>query len=69
MGIKDKAEQLREKVAQSGKADEFIDKAGDKADKATGGRFGDQIDKGAEMAKDAARKRPEDEAGGPGNGA
>ena len=44
----DKAEQLKNKVAESDKTQEYIDKAGDKA--------GDKVDQGADMAKDAARK-------------
>lgn len=63
MGITDKAKELREKVAKSGKADEYIDKAKEKADQATGGRFGDTLDKGADRAKDAASKPRDEEQG------
>jgi len=68
MGITDKAKQLRDKVAQSDKAEEYIDKARDKADQATRGRFGDTLDKGADMAKGAAGKRPDEEGGKPPEG-
>jgi hypothetical protein len=61
MGITDKAKQLRDKVAQSGKAEEYVDKARDAAKKATGDRFGDAIDKGADAAKGAAPKSPDEE--------
>ncbi len=57
MGIKDKAEELKKKAAESGKADEFIQKAADKVDQATGNRFDEKTDKGAQMAKDAMRKQ------------
>jgi hypothetical protein len=65
MGITDKAKELRDKVAQSGKTEEYIDKARDKADQATGGKFGDAISKGADTAKGAVRKRPDDEGANP----
>lgn len=68
MGITDKAKELRDKVAQSGKTDEYVDKARDKAKQATGDRFGDEIDKGADMAKGAAGKRPDEEGGNPPSG-
>jgi hypothetical protein len=61
MGITDKAKEMRDKVAESGKAEEYVDKARDKADQATGGKFGEALDKGADMAKGAARKRPGEE--------
>ena len=58
MGMMDKAKDMKDKVTESGKADEAIDKAADKADDMTGGEHGEKIDKGADMAKDAAKKRP-----------
>ena len=65
MGIMDKAKELKDKAMQSGKAEEYIDKAKEKADQATGGQFGDQIDKGADMAKGATGRRPDESAAHP----
>jgi hypothetical protein len=62
MGIMDKAKQLGEKVTKSGKSDEYIDKARDTMDQATGHRYDDQLDKGAQAAKEAGRKAS---SGGP----
>ena len=60
MGMMDKAKELRDKVAASGKLDEYADKAQDKVGDVTEHRFDDQLDQGADAAKEAARK-----AGGP----
>jgi hypothetical protein len=60
MGIKDKAKELREKVTESGKAEEYIDKAREKLSSATGHRADDKIDQGAEKAKGATGERQTD---------
>ncbi len=39
----------------AGQVDKAIDKAGDLADKRTGGKYADKIDKAQEQAKKAAR--------------
>jgi ABC-type transporter Mla subunit MlaD len=54
MGIFDKAKQLAEDNAD--KLDDAIDKVADVADDRTGGKFSDQIDKGADAAKGLADK-------------
>jgi hypothetical protein len=59
MGIMDKAKDLRNKLTESGKADELIDKGREKLDQATGHRYGDKLEQGAQRVKDATRKRPE----------
>ena len=48
--IKDKAEALVD--SQGDKVGEGLDKAGDFIDEKTGGTYGDQIDQGADRAKD-----------------
>ncbi|MFD7155699.1 antitoxin [Kribbella sp. NPDC059898] len=55
--IKDAAEGLKEKAADliDGHEDQVaqgLDKAGDFVDEKTGGKYGDQIDKGVDVAKD-----------------
>ncbi len=49
MGLFDKAKELADEHAP--KVAEAIDKAADVVDEKTGGRYADQIDKGAEAAK------------------
>jgi len=56
MGIMDKAKQMADKVTHSGKAEEYIDKARDKAGDMTGHKYDDQINKGSDMAKGAMKK-------------
>jgi hypothetical protein len=56
MGMMDKAKEMRDKVAQSGKPEEYVDKAKNTASKATGHKFDDKIDKGSDKAKDAMNK-------------
>jgi hypothetical protein len=56
MGMMDKAKEMRDKVAQSGKPEEYVDKAKDAASKATGHKFDDKIDKGSEATKNAMNK-------------
>jgi hypothetical protein len=55
MGMKDKANQMKDKAMEKAKEalsdDSNVDKAAEKADKATGGKYSDQIDKGSENAK------------------
>ena len=48
--LKDKATDLA--ASQNDKIDAGLDKAGDLANKATGGKFDDQIDSAADKAKD-----------------
>jgi MT0933-like antitoxin protein len=50
MGIVDKAKQMLS--GHSDTAKKGVDKAADKADDMTGGKYGDQIDMGAEKAKE-----------------
>ncbi|MGZ0153480.1 antitoxin [Kribbella sp. WER1] len=55
--IKDAAEGLKEKAADlidghEDKVGEGLDKAGEFVDEKTGGKYGDQIDKGVDVAKD-----------------
>ncbi len=54
MGIFDKAKKLAEDNAD--KLDDAVDKVADVADDRTGGKFADQIEKGAEAAKGLADK-------------
>jgi hypothetical protein len=56
MGMLDKAKQMADKAMKHDKADEAVDKAADKADEATGGKYGDKVDKVQEMAKDQIEK-------------
>lgn len=49
--------------AQSG-----IDKAGDKVDESTGGKYSEKTDKAQEKAKDAANKQLKDDQGQGGQG-
>jgi|SoiMethySBSTD1v2_1073268.scaffolds.fasta_scaffold223429_2 hypothetical protein len=56
MGMMDKAKDMKDKAAQSGKADEAIDKAADVADEKTEGKYGDKIDEGADKAKEAMQQ-------------
>jgi hypothetical protein len=57
MGIKDKANEMKEKAKDKAKAaladDNKIDKAAEKADKSTDGKYSDHIGK----ASDAAKKK------------
>jgi hypothetical protein len=65
MGIKDKANEMKEKAKDKAKAaladDGNADKAAEKADKSTGGKYSDQIGKAADAAK-----RSNDNMGGGG---
>jgi len=56
MGIMDKAKEMADKVTHSGKTDEYIDKARQKAGDMTGHKHDDQMNKGSDMAKDAMNK-------------
>lgn len=60
MGIKDKANELKDKAMDKAKGaigdDGNVDKAAGKIDEATGNKFSDQIDKGADAAKKANDK-------------
>jgi len=58
--LKDKAADLA--ASQGDKIDAGIDKAADLANKATKGKFDDQIDSAAEKAKDAAEKLGDEKA-------
>ncbi len=49
MGLFDKAKELADEHAD--KVEDAIDKVADVVDEKTGGKFADQIDKGAEAAK------------------
>ncbi len=54
MGMKDKANQMKDKAMEKAKgvlSDENVDKMAQKADKATGGKRSDQINKAADKAK------------------
>lgn len=46
------------------KVDQGIDKAGETADRRTGGKYSDRIDSGVEKAKGAAHERGEQGGGG-----
>jgi antitoxin protein of toxin-antitoxin system len=64
MGITDKFGDMADKAkgalgANKDKADDAIDKAGDQVDERTGGKYGQQVDKGQDMARDAARRYEE----------
>jgi len=50
MGIVDKAKEMLS--GHSGQAKDGVDKAADKADDMTGGKYGDKIDMGADKVKD-----------------
>jgi hypothetical protein len=52
VGIMDEANELKDKATEAASDDATVDKVADKADDATGGKVSDQIDKGAEMAKE-----------------
>jgi len=54
MGFLDDAEdKAADLIGQNqDKVDDAVDKIADLADEKTGGKFGDQIDKGADMAKE-----------------
>jgi hypothetical protein len=52
VGIMDEANKLKDKATEAASDDATVDKVADKADEATGGKFSDQIDKGAEKAKE-----------------
>jgi hypothetical protein len=60
MGMMDKAKDMKDKAMDALGDDkaEKIDQAGDKVDEATGGKHADKVDKGQQMAKDAAEKMP-----------
>ena len=60
MGMMDKAKDMKDKATEALGDDkaEKIDQAGDKVDEKTGGKYADKVDKGQEMAKDAAEKLP-----------
>lgn len=64
MGIGDSmrnmADKAKEKVSPD-KAKEGIDKAGDKVDDATGGRYESQVDKGQELAEGGVDKAHRDD--------
>ncbi|HEX5543798.1 MAG TPA: Rv0909 family putative TA system antitoxin [Micromonospora sp.] len=53
---KDMAGKASEKLS-SGKGKEAMEKLAGKADKATGGKFGKQIEKGQEKLRESAEKR------------
>jgi hypothetical protein len=54
MGLEEMKNQVKDKLGQHGdKADEGIDKARDLADKKTGGKHTDQLNKAAEAAKNS----------------
>ena len=59
MGLFDRAKELADKHAD--KVEGAIDKVADVVDEKTGGKYGDQVDKGAEAAKGLLG----DESGGP----
>jgi hypothetical protein len=59
--MEDKAKEMAEKAAQSGKGDEAIDKAADKADQATGGKHTEKIDDAADKAREAMHKHANQE--------
>ena len=63
MGLFDKAKELAGQHAD--KVEQAIDKVADVVDEKTGGKYADQIDKGAEAAKGFVG----DEGDGPGEGA
>jgi hypothetical protein len=55
MGIGDMADKAKDAMgAHKDKLDEGIEAAGDKADEKTGGKYAQQVDKGQDMARDAA---------------
>jgi hypothetical protein len=56
MGMMDKAKDMKDKAAQSGKADEAIDKGAEMADEKTEGKYSDKIDEGADKAKEAMQQ-------------
>ncbi len=56
--LKDKATELA--ASQNDKIDAGIDKAAEMADKATKGKYGNQIDNAADKAKDGVDKLAED---------
>lgn len=61
MGISDKVTGITNKakdavMGHSDDLNEAVDKAGDKVDDATGGKFKDKVDKGQEAAKDGIGK-------------
>lgn len=56
MGITDKAKEMKDKAVEALGGDEKIDTAAEKADEVTGGKATDQIDEGAQQAKEAKDK-------------
>ena len=56
MGMMDVPADMKDKVAESGKADEAIDKGAEMADEKTEGKYTDKIDEGAEKAKEAMQR-------------
>ena len=58
MSAMDKINQMKQKAKEAmsgGKADSAVDKAGDTIDEKTGRKHSENIDKGAEMAKEKMR--------------
>ena len=58
------ADRARDKVKPE-QAESGIEKAGDKVDQVTGGKYADKVDQAQEKAKDAARKNVRDDTSGP----
>jgi hypothetical protein len=52
MGMMDKANELKDKAKDALGSDEKIDQAKDKVNDATGDKFDDQVEQGADKAKD-----------------
>jgi hypothetical protein len=62
MGAMDKMKEMKDKATEKakesmagGKGDPAVDKAKDQIDEKTGNKYDEQVDKGAEMAKEKMR--------------